>query len=546
LNSDKKVLALELSVRDREDWKSIFAGEWLKYLEENLPPFIARQRWFGGKSRHIRSTSVIDWGVFEAGKSALALVRLTYQDGDPDIYLLPLAMAFGDVSTQLAGESPGAIVAPLTSPQEMGVLHDGLFHEDSLLALLALIAKDGSITMQHGVARGLPSSLLGALGGNATELRPRRSSAEQSNSSIFFGDKLIMKVFRRQQPGINPDVEIGRYLTEHTSFRNIAPFGGSIEYLANEPSQAPTYIFAMLQGLVANEGDGWQWTLNELDRYYERSSREVSEAPEIVGPGLALPDNVRQSVGACLDAAETLGRRTGELHVALGQATSDENFNPIAFTTADAEALKEQILANAAHAFDALQGGLASLPNETRVLAKLALLRREGIFDRLGGLTAKEIGGLRTRVHGDYHLGQVLRTESDFVILDFEGEPARSLTERRAKQSPLKDVAGMLRSFGYAAFASLTRFTDGRPADAEKLEPWGRLWERAVCDEFLKAYRNAVGESPIIPSQPSVFQALLETYILDKALYELIYELNNRPTWVRIPLHGILSLTPAA
>ncbi len=153
------------------------------------------------------------------------------------------------------------------------------------------------------------------------------------------------------------------------------------------------------------------------------------------------------------------------------------------------------------------------------------------------------LGGMRTRIHGDYHLGQVLRTKSDFVILDFEGEPARSLEERRAKQSPLKDVAGMLRSFSYAAFASLNRYTTRRPQDAEKLEPWARLWEQSVTGEFLKAYREAVGQSPVVPDRPTAFRSLLEAYILDKAFYELVYELNNRPGWVRIPLHGILALT---
>jgi len=146
-------------------------------------------------------------------------------------------------------------------------------------------------------------------------------------------------------------------------------------------------------------------------------------------------------------------------------------------------------------------------------------------------------------VHGDYHLGQVLRTKSDFVILDFEGEPARSLDERRSKQSPLKDVAGMLRSYSYAAFASLTRFTTRRPQDAERLEPWAQLWERSVIAEYLRAYREALAGSPIVPADGKEFQSLLEAFVLDKALYELIYELNNRPTWVRIPLNGIVSLT---
>ena len=257
----------------------------------------------------------------------------------------------------------------------------------------------------------------------------------------------------------------------------------------------------------------------------------------------ALPERVKDCVSIYLDAAAALGRRTGELHVALGQPTDDEDFRPKPFTKEDSEALREEFFANATGAFEALKDNLAALPNEMVESAGLVLSRRSALFERLGSLTVHGMGGLQTRVHGDYHLGQVLRTKSDFVILDFEGEPARSLAERRAKQSPLKDVAGMLRSFSYAAFASLTRYTTRRPHDAEKLEPWARLWEQSVVAEFLKAYREAVGSSPIIPSQTSELRALLEAYVLDKAFYELVYELNNRPAWVRIPLHGISSLT---
>ncbi len=539
---------VELVVVSTRDWERIFERRVLSYLEEKLiPEFLPRQRWFGGKTRKIVSTPVVDWGTFNNGDSALALLQVNYESGEPDTYLLPLGMAFGSAATELQEKSPVAIIATVASAQGAGVLHDGLFSEDALAALLGVIESSGEVATQNGQIGGLPSSILSSLRGDGLELRARRSSAEQSNSSIFYGDRLIMKLFRRQQAGVNPDTEIGRYLTEETSFRNIAPFGGSIDYIAGEN----TYTLAMLQGLVANEGDGWQWTLEELDRYYESSSAEqfpAAEAATLPADFLSLstmplPGRVRDSVGIYLDAAATLGRRTGELHVALGSTTDDEAFTPIPFTATESQALRVQLINNASRAFDALRDNLARLPDETVEPAGLVLSRRRMMFDRLGSLAQSAVGGLQTRVHGDYHLGQVLRTKSDFVILDFEGEPARTLAERRAKQSPLKDVAGMLRSFSYAAFASLSRFTTRRPLDAERLEPWARMWEQAVIAEFLKAYREAAEDSPIVPADPAAFRALLEAYVLDKALYELVYELNNRPTWVRIPLNGILSLT---
>jgi maltose alpha-D-glucosyltransferase/alpha-amylase len=544
----KTIRRVELTASGPSDWEAILSDEALKHLEEVvLPEFLPKQRWFGGKARRIASTAVIDWGTFDGGRSALAFVRVSYESGEPDVYLAPLGMSFGAAAAEIQEKFQGAILELVTSPEGVGVLRDGMFNEEALLAFLRLIQESGKIETKLGTILGSPSSVFASLRGDGAELRPRRILGEQSNSSVIYGDRLIMKLFRRQQAGNNPDVEIGRFLTEETGFHNIPAFGGSIEYKSGDS----TYTIAMLQGLVANEGDGWQWTLDELDRYYESRLGEVfpaSEAAAIPADFLGLsevtlPKTVRDSIGIYLDAAATLGRRTGELHVALASSTTDRAFSPEPFTPADSQALRGQLVENATRAFDALKDNLARLPDETVESAGLALSRRSLIFERLHSLTSSEPGGRRTRVHGDYHLGQVLRTKSDFVILDFEGEPVRSLEERRAKQSPLKDVAGMLRSYSYAAFASLTRFTTRRPQDAERLEPWAQLWERSVIAEYLCAYRKAVDGSPIVPAEGKEFQSLLEAFVLDKALYELVYELNNRPSWVRIPLNGIVSLT---
>ena len=538
----------ELVVASAQDWQAVLQGYGRHRLEKKLlPEFLPHQRWFGGKSRKIESTKIVDTASFNRGNSAMVLIEVAYDDGESDVYLLPLGMSFGHEAAELQEKFPNAVVSPVGSTDGPGVLRDGLFRDDALQALLNLIATRGKIDWEQGSSVGLPSSVFPSLRGECPELKPRRISGEQSNSSIVYGDRLIMKVFRRQQSGLNPDTEIGKFLTEKTSFANIAAFGGSIEYRNGSTS----YTLAMLQGLVANEGDGWQWTLDELDRFYESRLGEQFPAAEseMFPTGFealsrfSIPKRVRDSIGLYLDAAATLGRRTGELHLALASDASDDAFRALPFGAEESQVLQTQLVDNATMAFDALKDNLARLPDDTVESAGLILSRRRAFFDRLRELTSSEAGGQQTRIHGDYHLGQVLRTKSDFVILDFEGEPARSLEERRAKQSPLKDVAGMLRSYGYAAFASLTRYTTRRPQDAEKLEPWAHLWERSVVAEYLKAYRDALAGSPIIPSHPAAFQALLEAYVLDKALYELVYELNNRPAWVRIPLNGILSLT---
>ena len=541
-----------LSVANALDWQSIFSSAGLVIGERLLPEFLPRQRWFGSKSRHITATEVLDWGMLPASAKtdspasvALAFVEVRYTEGEAETYLLPLKILLGDEAEALRESAPSAIIGAVLSPAGTGVLADALYSDEAASALLATIARSGEISMQKGVIRGTPSSILGELRGEATVLTPRRSSAEQSNSSILFGDRLIMKLFRRQQFGANPDVEIGRFLTEETAFRNIAPFGGSIEYHA--PAMPPATL-AMLQALVPNEGDGWQWTLDELGRYYEAcaaSQFPVAQLPRVntvINPQSRAMQQARDFAGVYREAACTLGRRTAEMHLALATETKQAAFAAAPMDATYLLTLEKELADHGSQAFDALRGSLAGLSEDAVELAGLVLSRRRAILGKFNALAQVGAGALLTRVHGDYHLGQVLRSRGDFVILDFEGEPARPLDERRAKQSPMKDVAGMVRSFSYAAFAALTRHTARRPHEFEQLEPWARLWETAAVEEYLYSYRETVAQSPIVPRDVKAFQQLLDVYLLDKALYELMYELNNRPTWVRIPLAGILSL----
>jgi maltose alpha-D-glucosyltransferase/alpha-amylase len=295
----------------------------------------------------------------------------------------------------------------------------------------------------------------------------------------------------------------------------------------------------MLQGLVANEGDGWEWTLEDLERYFESSATASLS-------GSALADDeyvaVREHAGIYLEAASTLGRRTAEMHLALASSDDVEDFRPEAVYPADLETLSRILAEHATRSMELLKANLSRLSEDAVEMGSLVMSRRRDIIGRFKQLAAVKSKLVRTRVHGDYHLGQVLRAKADFVILDFEGEPARPLEERRQKQLPLKDVAGMLRSFHYAAFSGLAKHTARRPEDYQQMEPWAKLWVSAVSGVFLQAYRETAGESPIVPAAADDFRMVLDVYVLDKALYELGYELNNRPDWVRIPLSGILSL----
>jgi maltose alpha-D-glucosyltransferase/alpha-amylase len=519
--------------------------------KEWLPAYLPKQRWFGAKSRQIAATAISDWG--HMGDLALALVEITYAGGDRDSYFVPLAISIGAAGDAVFKNQSSAILATVMTPEGSGYLHDGMFDDEAGRDFLTLIGDAGELTMHRGKVSGLPSANFAELRGEEA-LEPRLGSAEQSNTSILFGNRLILKIFRRQQAGPNPDTEIGRYLTEHSGFRAIPPFGGAVEYQPAAPAgeEGMSSTLAMLQGLVPNEGDGWEWTLEELQRYFELAA--VNTMPEERYPRTHVSftelsdhpesDWTREHVGTYLDAAALLGRRTAEMHLALAQPTEDAAFSPEPMTDADLEVLRTDLSAHANAAFDALRQNLSHLPAEVEEMSGLVLSRRRRVAERLGQVGYLSPSWLRTRVHGDYHLGQVLRTRGDFVILDFEGEPARALAERRAKQSPMKDVAGMLRSFSYAAYSGLMRVLTRRPGDADRLEPWARLWEQSVCGAFLRAYRLTMKTTDrgVVPAETEAFEQLLEIYVLDKALYELMYELNNRPAWVRIPLAGILAL----
>ena len=599
------------------NWHDLLAGPGLSLLHELLPAYLTHQRWFGAKSRAIASVRIQDWIELPNLPAAIVFLAITYAAGAadtaPDIYQLPLALTTGPEAESIRAAAPASILASLTTSDGPAILHDATAREDVRQALLSVIESHATLSgstkdvilsedarvqraaqpkdpEELGVATpgpsrsydrsqsdspasltGIPSSAFADARGSG-HLPSRLGSAEQSNTSILYDQKLILKLFRRLQPGENPDVEIGRFLTEVAHFPRIAPFLGEIRgnfaapqqphNASNSPTSEHTTL-AMLQGLVENEGDGWEFTLDELARYYESVATLALPSDTGSPPSLFadLPNSnsrppisadAREHAGLYLDAAALLGRRTAEMHLALATPSNDPAFTPEPFTADTLVEEVSRIRAQIALSLDALKRAFNTLPDELASdSAALILSHRAQLVARAHAIAEAppEGTGLRIRIHGDYHLGQLLRARNDYVILDFEGEPARPLVERRAKHSPLRDVAGMVRSFSYAAYSALDRFAQRNPAAARTLEPWAQLWQNAVSTEFLHAWRARMAEAERDPHaahltpQPQQAHRLLNAYLLEKALYELLYELNNRPTWVRIPLAGILNLS---
>jgi maltose alpha-D-glucosyltransferase / alpha-amylase len=373
----------------------------------------------------------------------------------------------------------------------------------------------------------------------------RRTAPDQSNTSVIFGWQLIMKMFRRLEPGPNPDVEIGGFLTQR-GFARIPPLLGTVSYERHGDEPAS---MIMLQQYVPNQGNGWQVTLEEISRYLDRvltlpppqASRDEARA-WMSSSEPQPPVHVADAIRTYLATAEVLGRRTGELHVQIAAAPDDPAFAPEPYTAADLRHTVDTMRAQGAEHLQLLAASLDKLDQRRRDLAAIVLGKRDDLLQQFDEIARVSSAGGRIRCHGDYHLGQVLVTEGDVVILDFEGEPARPLAERRAKCTPMRDVAGMVRSFSYAALTGLGVATKTRPEDVERLAPWVELWETWVSATFLRAYFAATRGATFLPPESDDLETLLQGFVLDKALYELAYELNNRPDWVHIPLAGLLRL----
>lgn len=519
-----------------------------------LSDYLRGRRWYGGKARIIRSISITEVIPLPHASAVicLALVYVRYRTGGTETYQLLLGFAGGAEADRLPGE-PGAQLARLEPRDGMraGMIFEALPAPAVDEALLRVIAGHRNLTGSHGVLIGAATGALGRLVEHAGGLlTPAMMGAEQSNSSIVYGRRLVLKIFRRLQPGIHPDLEVGRFLTER-GFAHVPPVAGFLEY---RPHRGVPTTVAILQGFVPNRGDAWRYAMDLLRDHFIRVGRlePPAERPPASIAGLLdlaaapPPALVRQALASSLDAATLLGRRTAELHLALSSGAGNPDFTPVLLSPSDRRRIARTIQRNAGRVF-ALAKGRQGLPDHVQPAVGQVLDRETAIMRRVWSIVEQPVNAMAIRCHGDYHLGQVLYTGTDFIIIDFEGEPARPLGERRRKHPALRDVAGMLRSFHYAAFAALDHHVVGDPdprARRAAMEPWAHFWHVWASVAFLKAYLEHAGGGQVLPTTREEIAVLLNAYLLDKAVYELGYELNNRPAWATIPAHGIVELIP--
>lgn len=537
------------------NWPALFAGRSRERLEtEILPAYYRSSRWFGGKARNIMRIGIADTIPVAGMEHAKLLVtEVRYSSGEDDRYQLPVSFV------PLTAISPSddnfyrRVIARAVVGQEEGYLCDATYDKHFLRTLFDLMVgrerwqgKAGLVSGQRGKGIESFSTLF-----DAPAPEPSLMGFEQTNTSIRFQDSLCMKLYRRIEKGVSPEVEMCSALSERTGFENLPRYLGTLNY---DQGRRARYSIGILQNFVQNEGDAWRLTLGQVQRYFEEilvRSAAGLELPELLplsGSPVPMDELMHELVGeAYLGMVEKLAERTAEMHLSLASIDTDPAFAPEPFTTLYQRSIYQAMCEQVKRAMILIGEIIDDMDEERQALCRQLLERRSDIIAYFDPIRLEKIESLKIRIHGDYHLGQVLFTGKDFVIIDFEGEPARSLSERKIKRSVFRDISGMLRSFDYAA-SNVLRFNESvvRPDDRLLLEPWAERWSRVVGQHFLDAYFARTAGSNIIPSEPIQREHLMNAYLMNKAVYELNYELNNRPDWVAIPVRGILSLLDGA
>jgi maltose alpha-D-glucosyltransferase/alpha-amylase len=531
-------------------WEEIIQETDSPHLENILSNYIVKMRWFGGKGHVLDSMRIINYSVIPANKYPvyLLLIEVNYQDNLPETYQLPIAFATGELAGKLKESCLQSVIALLKVENEEGVLYDAIYGCDLQEAIIRNMGDRKVISQNDHAILFLGNEKLEAYVKAAEKIKPKVLSAEQSNTSITYDNLFFLKLFRKVERLVNPDVEISHFLTEYAHFKYIPPFNGTIEW-RNEKG---TLVLGMMQDMVENNGDTWKYMLDRLDDFNERilTHTEYTMAPDHVIGTLTepvsyeeIPPIMKELIeGPLAERARLLGIRTGEMHLALASGITLNDFKPENYSLHYQRSLFSGLQSLVRSTFNNQNRNIQRLSPDIRKEAQEVMDMKGEILHTLKNIYKKKIDVIKIRIHGDYHLGQVLFTGKDFVITDFEGEPARSYSERRLKRSPLRDVAGMIRSFHYAAYASLFLDNQIRKEDFAKLIPFVEQWYHYMSNFFIKAYLETVKGSAFIPKEKEDLEILMTTFLLEKAIYELNYELNNRPDWVVIPLRGIKSI----
>jgi maltose alpha-D-glucosyltransferase / alpha-amylase len=522
-------------------WERLFGNyNEVRDLERKvLPSFMKKCRWFGGKARVISKMSIhkaIPLKV-EGDMHFLTIIEVHYVQRLPELYFLPMCFVPTDSIMDKIEYTAQSVIGKAEIQGKPGFILDSSYDKSFRDFLFTSMDRKVRIKEEDGTLE-FNSSVFSKLDSHTVESKILK--ADQSNTAIIYNDRYFFKFYRKIEQEINPELEIVRFLSENTSFRNAPKYSGSIEYRDNDGNIT---VLGLLQEKVDNQGDSWVMTIDSVGRFYERvmAKAKKEKIPKLINKASIkfedAPELIQEFIGrGFYERVVRLGQRTAEMHVALASDNSNPAFAPEIFTANYQRSLYSTLRKLTRDRFKLLEQSMDKLNIETQELARKVLAMEDQVLECFSEIFKTPITAMKTRTHGDYHLGQVLFTGKDFIIIDFEGEPGFSFSERRLKKNPMKDVAGMMRSFHYAAFGKIMLNENYREKDIEFLEGWAEQWQHYVSRFYLGAYMEGMGMATTLSEQDEV---LIRTYLIEKAIYELGYELNGRPDWVNIPLRGI-------
>jgi len=532
------------------DWQSFVREPARSVLAERVARYAREQRWFRSKAVPIKNTELEEICLFgEATTSdhCLLVLGVELDDGSHESYVMPLRFA---VAGQSPSDGSGSLVADVEilvagqSEPTRGSFFDASSSRVFAETLLGLLRDRKVLSGENGTLSG---ELMVPAPAPGTSLEPRFLALEQSNSTILYGNSWLLKLLRKIEPGPNVEIEIGRFLADASPRPKVPQPVGTLQLNAETGKRT----VAVISEYVENRGSAWSVTLESLFTFFERVLTGDSSLAVVALPSAsdaetseAIPEDLVRLASPYFTLVRLLAERTAELHRSLGSKTREPGFGQEPFTLLHQHSLYQSAHTELARCFKKLREQQRTLPADAAELTKRILPAQNAIDEQLRRITQSKTVVTRIRCHGDYHLGQVLFTGDDFIIIDFEGEPGRPASDRRYKRSPLRDVAGMLRSFAYAAETAL-RSERVRPEDRARLAPWAEAFRAWVCVSFVRTYLAAIAGEAYCPPTPAVARLLLDFYELEKVLYEVNYELNNRPHWLAVPLAGLARIAQA-
>ncbi|MBS0655199.1 MAG: putative maltokinase [Verrucomicrobia bacterium] len=508
----------------QQKWQNVFTGRAKKVLEKSiLPRFLVKSRWFEHKALTVQLVKIT--ATIPMANSMLCIVEVfLYGIEWPDRYLIPISFVSEAKATQT---NP---IASVKVDAQEGLLYDAIYDESFRKALILRLAHNRKVhTNGYTIVSHINSRFKKEI--LACAASSRILSVEQSNSALLYGEKFFFKLFRRIEEGIHPEVQMCCYLTDEAHFSYCPAFVGSLAY---KKLQGEISTIGLLETYTPNEGTAWSFTLDNLSQFYERvlSHQNIDKA------------DLKELIGSrFFNGVKLIAERTAQLHIALASG-EHRDFKPEAFTMLYQRSLYQEMRKMAKEAFALIKKKMPLMNDTLLELSARVLDKHEQLLDYFKRIIINPIDAMKCRIHGDYHLGQLLYTGKDFVVIDFEGEPMRSLSHRLHKRSPLRDVAGMLRSFHYALYRALLTHSTMTPDMVAKVEPWAIKWYEETKALFIQSYLETVQTAPfrLLPSSQKDLDYLLNVLTLEKALYETVYELNVRPEWAMTAFKGLLFL----